>query len=172
MFLARKITRAKWMRTDELSEGEIPSDAVTADLRTTDNALSFWRCDAPDRAQIEGAALAMAAAGNRIDRMDVVWIADEDLQADGQTWKQTEGRTPVSALRPRHLDVLRLDYVRLGSVAQQISVALHSDRYLRLTRRQVTNLLVGAVKRGDVDLADLAGNLQTEVSRSLEMGSR
>ncbi len=167
MFLARKITRAKWMSTAELSEGEIPSDAVTADLRTTDNALSFWRCDVPDRAQIEDAALAMAAAGNRIDRMDVVWIADENLRADGQTWKETEGQTPVSALRPRHVDVLRLDYVRLGNVAQQIFVALDSDRYLRLTKRQVTNLLVGAVKRGDVDLADLAGSLQKDVSKSL-----
>jgi hypothetical protein len=82
------------MSTAELSEGEIPSDAVTADLRTTDNALSFWRCDAPDRAQIEDAALAMAAAGNRIDRMDVVWIAVENLRADGQTWKETEGQPP------------------------------------------------------------------------------
>jgi hypothetical protein len=57
--------------------------------------------------------------------------------------------------------------VRLGNVAQQIFVALDSDRYLRLTKRQVTNLLVGAVKRGDVDLADLAGSLQKDVSKSL-----
>ena len=49
--------------------------------------------------------------------------------------------TPVSALHPRHVDVLSLDYVRLGNAAQQIFVALDSDPYLRLTKRQVTNLL-------------------------------
>ena len=34
MFLARKITRAKWSNKAELSADEIPADAVTADLRT------------------------------------------------------------------------------------------------------------------------------------------
>ena len=34
MFLARKITRAKWNPQKGLSEGEIVADAVTADLRT------------------------------------------------------------------------------------------------------------------------------------------
>ena len=48
MYLVRKITRAKWDRTDQLGEVEIPADAVTADLRTTDNALSLWA--SPDAA--------------------------------------------------------------------------------------------------------------------------
>ncbi|HVQ74450.1 MAG TPA: hypothetical protein VMT79_02820 [Candidatus Binatia bacterium] len=39
--LVRKVTRAKWERREELGQGEIPSDAISADLRTTDNALSF-----------------------------------------------------------------------------------------------------------------------------------
>ena len=47
MFLARKISLAKWSKKQEqgeLAEDEIPADAVTADLRTQDNKLSFWRC--------------------------------------------------------------------------------------------------------------------------------
>ena len=42
MFLARKISRAKWPATRELSVSEIPADAVTGDLRTQNNALSFF----------------------------------------------------------------------------------------------------------------------------------
>ena len=42
--LARKISRAKWEATKDLGDGEIQADAVSADLRTMGNTLSFWRC--------------------------------------------------------------------------------------------------------------------------------
>ncbi len=43
MFLARKITQAKWRPKEGFADGEIAADAVNADLRTQDNSLSFWR---------------------------------------------------------------------------------------------------------------------------------
>ena len=60
MFLARKVSLAKWSKKDELAEGEIPADAVTADLRTQDNKLSFWRCG-----NGEGAVLQPTPAAHR-----------------------------------------------------------------------------------------------------------
>ena len=116
MFLARKIARAKWAAKDGLSESEIPADAVTADLKTQQNSLSFWRCPSDEKHDIEEAVLAIAAAGDRVDRLDIVWIADEELQADGQSLKDTAGRTPVTDMVAMHVDVSRLDYVRLGNV--------------------------------------------------------
>ena len=38
-YLVRKVTRAKWDRRDGLAENEIPADAVTSDLRTTNNLM-------------------------------------------------------------------------------------------------------------------------------------
>ena len=147
MFLARKITRAKWLQRPELAQGEIAADAVTADLRTNGNALSFWRCDTGAEDQVEPVALAMAASGDRIDKLDVVWIAERHFAADGQTWEDTDGRTPVAELRKRHVDLQRLDYVRLGNVARHVAAAIESERYLRLSRRRVKMLLVAAVRR-------------------------
>jgi hypothetical protein len=43
--LARKVARAKWEPRSDLGDGTIAADAVTADLRTTENTLSFWRCN-------------------------------------------------------------------------------------------------------------------------------
>jgi hypothetical protein len=156
LFLARKITRAKWLQRPELAQGEIAADAVTEDLRTNGNALSFWRCDTGAEDQVEAVALAMAASGDRIDKLDVVWIAERHFAEDGQTWEATEGRTPVAELRRRHVDLQRLDYVRLGNVARHVAAAIESERYLRLSRRRVRMLLVAAVRRGDVELGDLA----------------
>ena len=47
MFVARMITRAKWDPKPELQTGEISADAVTGDLRTRYNSLSFG--GAPER---------------------------------------------------------------------------------------------------------------------------
>ena len=109
----------------------------------------------------------MAAAGDRIDKLDVVWIAERDFAADGQSWEATDGRTPVAELRYRHVDLQRLDYVRLGNVARRVAAAIASEWCLRFSRRRVKMLLVAAVQRGDVDLADLAERVRDEVGSAL-----
>ena len=170
MFLARKITRAKWETKQELSAGEISADAVTSDLRTQGNMLSFWQCGIGGEAEVEEAALAIAAAGDRVDRLDIVWLSDDELQADGQKWDETVGRTPVRELIRRHVDVSRLDYVRLGKVAHRVVAAIEEDRYLRLTKVRVKSLLAAAVEQGRVALEDLEEKVQAEVQRSLATG--
>ena len=119
---------------------------------------------------MERVALAMAASGDRIDKLDVVWIEERHFAADGQTWEDTEGRTPVAELRKRHVDLQRLDYVRLGNVARHVAAAIESERYLRLSRRRVKMLLVTAVRRGDVEMADLAERVRDEVGSALRTG--
>ncbi len=166
MFLARKISRAKWPATRELSVSEIPADAVTGDLRTQNNALSFWQCGMGSEDSVNDAALAIASAGDRVDKIDIVWFSDEDLRADGQTWRDTEGRTPVTDLVGRHIDVEGLNYARLGKIARRIVVAIEENRYLRLTKARVTKLLATAVGQGRIDLDDLREGVQKEVRKS------
>ena len=109
MFLARKISREKWdaIRNSSLglTAGEISADAVTGDLRTRDNALSVWHCRTDRNGDIEDAALAIAAAGDRLDKIDIVWLADEELRADGHILKVTRGITPIKDLADRHVDI-------------------------------------------------------------------
>ena len=66
MFLARKITQAKWRPKAGFAEGEIAADAVTVDLKTQDNSLSFWRCPTETTQDLEKAVLAIAATRNTV----------------------------------------------------------------------------------------------------------
>ncbi len=168
MFLARKITRAKWSSKTGLATGEIPADAVTIDLKTSGNTLSFWRCGTEADRQVEEAALAIAAAGDRVDRLDVVWVSDEDLEADGQALENTKGRTPVPGLVERHVDIQNLDYVRLGKVADRIVAAIARGQRRLLTKKQVAKLLAAAVNEGRVGLDDLREKVQSEVRKSTQ----
>ncbi len=168
MFLARKITRAKWSSKTGLATDEIPADAVTADLRTKENALSFWRCGTEADRQVEEAALAIAAARNRVDKLDVVWVSDEDLRADGQKLRDTEGQTPVLGLVEHHVDIQNLDYVRLGRVANRIVAAIDGKQCRRLAKGKVLKLLAAAVNERRVDLDNLNEKVRSEIRKSLK----
>ncbi len=163
MFLARKVSLAKWSKKDELAEGEIPADAVTADLRTQDNKLSFWRCGNGEGIEVNEAVLTLAAAGTRVDKIDVVWLAVDELRSDGQTLQDTKGRTPVLELAELHVDVCRLDYIRLGKVAQHIFTAIQKAQYLRLGKARVKQLLAEAVKQERINPNDLQKRVREEL---------
>ena len=168
MFLIRKISRAKWGLNKELSSEEIPADAVTVDLRTKENSLSFWKCKSDSRENIEEIALAIVAAGSSVERLDLICIANDKLQEDGQTWKDTDGRTPVEDLVKQHVDVYRLDYVRLGKIASRIATAIKADGYIYLTKKSLTQLLVTAVKEKRIDLEELEEKVKVEVQKLLD----
>ncbi len=168
MFLARKITRAKWSPKKGISTKEISADAITADLRTRDNNLSFWKCDPTSNESIENVALAIAATGERVDKVELVWISDDKLPDDCKTLKNTEGETPVTDLAKQHFDLCELDYVRLGKVAHIITAAIKAEQYHRLTESSVTKLLAKAVEQERLDLNDLKKKVKKKVKKLLD----
>ena len=168
MFLARKVSRAKWQPTEGFAEGEIPADAVTADLRTQGNKLSFWQCFNGTKVEVEDVALALATVGNRVDKIDIVWISENDLRSDGQDWDVTKGNTRVTDLIWCHVDVAFLDFGRLGNVAYRILAAIEAGQIRRLTKKGVARLIAKAVRERRVELADLEEKVRTEVSKLLE----
>lgn len=128
MFLARKVTRAKWERTSGLMPGEIPADAVTADLRTSDIGLSLWRCGSGAEQDVEDVVLALTSGSERVEKMEFVLIDEDDLQYDGQLMVNSRGRTPIQDLVNQHVDLHRLDFERLGKVTRPIVSALQNER--------------------------------------------
>lgn len=103
--LARKITRAKWDPRAELAQSEIGADAVTGDLKTSSNALSVWRCESSDKEHLQRAVLALAAAADRPDRVDLVYLDEQALSMIGLSTRNTMGDTPVETLREHHVDI-------------------------------------------------------------------
>ena len=162
MFLARKITRAKWVDA-HLNSGEIPADAVTVDLRTRNNTLSFWQCGDATEEELDEAVLALAAAAQRVESIDIVWLSYDELRTDGQRLDVTAGLTPVAELAERHVDLSLLDYVRLGRVADRVAAALNKGRHRRLTRPRVVDILARAVQQRRVDLSDLQEKVRSQV---------
>lgn len=163
MFLARKITRAKWSNRSGLATAEIPADGLTVDLRTQGNTLSFWQCPTDTDTDLESAALALAAGRDSLDKLEFVWLDDDELQNDGLTMTSTMGRTPVLDLTDLHVDLERLDYVRLGAVARKVVAALDANQYRRLSKAKVKGLIVNALENDRIDLDAMNTRLLNEV---------
>lgn len=167
MFVARMITRPKWQPKDGLASDEIPADAITADLRTTDNALSFWQCGEATDQEVSEVVLAIAAGRDRIQKLDIVWILWDELQNDGQYLRMEPGRTPVAGLAERHVDVCHLDYGRLGRIGNRVAAAISQDRCRRFRQREIVTLLVTAVRSGRVSQAALDEKVRTRIRTAL-----
>lgn len=166
-YLARKITRAKWESGDELGAEEIPADAVTVDLRTTSNALSFWKLEKPSDEEIRLTALALATGADRIDRLDLAWVEEVGFHNDGLSLNPNDGRTPVVSLRKNHVDVTKLDLDRICKVAVSVSQAISRGQHQRFTKRELVKIIVEAVINGLLSPSDLAPNVKEEIEKEL-----
>ena len=126
--------------------------------------MSFWRCPTDESSDLCQTALAMAAARERVEKIEIVWLPDREMESGGQTLEDTEGRTPFRDLTKRHVDVVGLDHVRLGRVAESVASALEGGQWLRLSRQEVLRLLVQAVGDGRVEMARLQEKVRAAVS--------
>lgn len=167
MLVVRMITRSKWEPKSEDQIGEIPADAVTGDLRTQGNALSFWRSPSGAESDFKDVVLAIASGRDRVDKIEIVWFDRDDLEFDGLELVQSDGNTPISDLSKLHADVLRLDYTRLGKIAGRIASAIAGDQYCRVPRARVQQLLVAAIYEQRLEIDNLNEKIQTEIRKVL-----
>jgi hypothetical protein len=167
---ARKIShRAKWGDVEGFAAGEISSDAVTRDLGTLNNELSFWSCSSADDSELHETVLAMAANGDRLDRMDVVWLERADVERASVSIQPSphNANTPVETIKNKHVDFAKLDLVRLGRVAVLMRDAIVGNGCKRFAKDDVLKVLVEAVRDGRLKLEQLKDGLRKKVEAAL-----
>lgn len=176
MFLSRKINPAKWNRTEGLQPGETPADAVTNDLVTKSNTLSFWRCESAskDDESVKAVALALAT-GPRVQRFELIrlaFIPVADLEADGQNLEEDPGETAAPTLVALHVNVARLDALRLARLANSVAAAVRNRTCCRFTKSDVRNLVIGAYQNNTLDMSQLDPRLVQEIQQALSDPTR
>ena len=133
--------------------GEIGADAITADLRTRGNTLSFWICQTPETSELQEVVLAFAAGWKRPDKLDLVWIERELIESSGIRLDATKGNTRVVDLQNQHVDATHLDLWRLGKLAEHVAEAIRMKvQWRRFTKNEVVETLMSAVRSNRLDL--------------------
>lgn len=142
-YFVRKISRAKWP-DEECDVSVLNADAIS-DLRTTANTLSVWKIDELD--ELDNAVLALSASSKseRIETINVVWITEEEIKANGiDIDEDVPGDTVIESLVSSHRDLCNLSYSSIGQISKLIMQEIAHNNCKRYTKSQVKNVLVRA----------------------------
>jgi hypothetical protein len=164
-FLARSISLQKWQARTHILDHQIPADGVTYDLRTTGNILSFWACDPTEPASLDEVALALASTRDRVQRVDLVWVDEDEVKRVNVTIQEDKGNTPARHLAEKHRHVVGIDLLRLVRLSRNLAHALKNDQYKRFTLQEIKKLLADAVDKGTISAADLKPEIVEQISQ-------
>lgn len=165
--LSRKFSRAKWESAAGQQPEAIAADTITADLRTTANTLSFWRCASTAEEELRKTVLALAAAADRLDKIDIVWISEEEVRSRGLHIQDSPGQTPVVSLQDRHADIADLNLGRLTAVASLIAQAVAKQQHKRLTKKEVVTIVAAAVRDRLLKIDDLSEEIRKDLQKEM-----
>lgn len=159
-YLVRKITMAKWSITDE--PAPINADAITQCLKTSGNTLSFWRINTPD--DIAQGVLAIAAANDRLDTIDIVLIEEKHFLDKGIEIRETPGQTVCADLVDTHRDLAGLNITHLGFVSEAIAEQIRLGNTKRYTLTKLRELIHDAMATGLIRYDLLSEGIRKKVT--------
>ena len=107
--------------------------------------------------------MAFAAGRDSLQKLEFVWIPDVEMVEADVIIENTSGHTPVSDLATTHVSIPRLDYSRLGTMAQFVVSALEANRSRVITKPRV-KALRKAVNDGRIDADDLKEKLRAQIT--------
>ncbi|MGE0055312.1 MAG: hypothetical protein AB7S74_13980 [Hyphomicrobium sp.] len=168
--IARMVSLAKWEHSKGIPRNTIPGDAVN-DLRSTANALSFWRCDPASTSTMEDVVVALASARPKIEKIDILWFHVKRVKYIGVRLENNLGDTPAGNLNQHHVDVAGLNIDRIVRLARACEAAIKAGQCRVYTKMEVTRLLRTAVDTGVLDLKLLKGELPEKI-RAFKVGQK
>jgi len=165
-YYVRKISPAKWpQKGQNLCVEQYRADAITGDLRTTEDTLSLWMIDNLD--ELENAVLALASGNDKIVTHNVLAIPEEKIEEYGFKLIETKGDTPVDILAHNHRDISEITYKDLGLFAELIADSINSNGLHTVTRKRVKLLIINAFKDGKINKNKLKERMLNEIEAEL-----
>jgi hypothetical protein len=164
-FLARSASPQKWKSETAALAGKVPADAVFADMRTIDNRISFWACDPSQESSLKQTVLAVATAKDHVQRVDLVWISEEELAKIDIATEATLGETPAKSLATGHRDLVDLDLEKLYGLSKTFASAMVNKQTRRFTEAQVREIILKGVEDGIVSAQDLKKSVADKIKK-------
>lgn len=166
-WIVRKISRVKWDPFPDQDPDNISADAITGDLRTRENGLSFWECESIDQS-LGDVALVFASAFERLDLVDLAWVEKNCVTDLGIEFQKTLGATIVSDMQKFHVDAVNLNLKGISNLGRLFASQIrHEDNYKRFCRTEIKRLVADAVLEQRLHLEDLKDKLRKSISLHL-----
>ena len=165
MYFARKITYSKWKSADRSLPDEQFLGPLESDLVVHDGKLSIWACGDADAPELEDVVLALATAKDRLDKVDLAWVSNTQLEALDLEWEFSEGRTAVVGIKNLHVTLKGLDRPKRAAFARVVKTSIDQGRWKRYRKHNVREIVLRALNSGRFTHRDVDERLADELSR-------
>jgi hypothetical protein len=160
--LVRRIARAKWGENiipDENGFTDVPADAITNCLKTTDNSLSVWRIESEKELDDAILALITGKKQEKFSKIDYVLIDESRLLDNGLSLVDSDGDTVVDDLIKKHKNISNLSYKKLGAVKDLILDCINNGKCRLFSKQQIKTLVKESIATGKLQKNKLNENL-------------
>ena len=160
-YLVRKINVNRWPDGANISlDGfEVQADAITNDLRTDNNEISWWRVD--DLSQIEMVGVSFVSTlkekANGVFRFVAIPFDEVNEKLSIKNTPE-HGITAIKAMKNEHYDIFGLNYKSLGVLADIVanSTADKSMRFIKTLKvKDAISKLKQLKQQNELDVACL-----------------
>lgn len=128
-FLVHKITSSLWadQSKDIISiehYKELSADGVTQDLKSSNNAISFWEIE--DLSELNDISISILTGRDEVKDLTVVAIPKSTIVEHFEI-EQSEGDTLYLKYKNKHYDLINMNYEKLGSLIKLIIDAISEE---------------------------------------------
>lgn len=159
--MVRMVNKAKW----DMAYNPANADAITLCLKTKNNTLSFWIIDS--EASVDEGVLAIAAANQNLDAIDIVVVNSEEFAAKDIKVVESAGATACTDLINKHRDLAELNVRHLEAVSEVVGDRIRKNEVVRYNMSRLRGLIETAIEAGRIDLNKLHDGIKKKLTIQL-----
>ena len=161
--ILRMIRQHRWDRpanSDWLDDDDVPADPLADFANTSENRLSVWLVD-DDKKNLRQVVAAMAAAREKLDKLDYVLFPRGYSDGAGITCEEVLGDTPDDQANVWHRDLVGLSANKVVALTKMVWKQDNDPK--RISKTEAKELIIDAVLEGRIPLAKLSRKLHEAI---------
>lgn len=164
----RVVNPGFWPEEEIINNGynidNVNADAITKDLKTTENTLSLWALK-----DTNDVVLAMASNSSRICDIYTLKLNNEIIDKSDLEILNEPGNSRISDINSFHYNIKNLTYKKLSDVSKVIIESLKDVNNLNtFTKKDVIKILKKAVLDKRLNIESLNDNVKKVVMKELD----
>jgi|GEM_PF-6074592 len=178
-YLCRKISANKWNPNEYTGDEGIRADVLGSCLRTADDEISLWACDFElaengnlMEADVGQVALILIASSERIDKVELILIAESELSRMEIRIVNTPQHVPdnlkhINHLSERHYDACELTVEKINHLAHYVAkkIRLADSLYITFSKNDLREIVRKAIIDGTIEVNNLAEKVKAEIQK-------
>ncbi len=161
-YYVRGIVRSKWPSIGPYECKNFQADSIFHELKTDNNALSFWKIENPK--EIDKVAAILACSKGHIDTLDLLYIDESLILEENFICDDKEGDTIFKCYKAMHHNIVNLSMGSLERLCLLMLKSIELDQWHRYRTRELKQLVRYELEKENITNSDLPQNILSKIN--------